>query len=392
MMTKKDADRVVENNSAFRKRELVLDGFNIAIYNYRVAEPKDFLLKSGEDNFDALEMRGLTFTRPVGGSGEWLCYPHLPKFFNLNQTPRTQYAVLSKKRIRTVYPKVDGSMITFIPLGTGFHAKTRRGFDTPQALQAQKYYDDNIEFQAFVKFCYAHGVIPIFEYVGPRNRIVVPYPNTGLVLLQARNICDGSICTDDAYAHAKKYGVKTSFDFAYFATIPNTLDTLVDSTTVDTGDTIIEGWVVEFYGGTTVKVKTHKYFVYHKILTESLYRENIIVEAIFSGTIDKMLSIVPSTGDIGERKLYVEALKLFMLQHFSDTVSKIQSLVRGYDGNRKDFASSHINWIYFPILMRAIGGRSGWENSLISFILKRTYHLEKAKVFLNIIGFNTGGV
>ena len=88
LLTYNQAVTLTQGNEApFYEARFVVDGYNISIFNYRLAMYSDF-----RDNF-AFEMRGLTFVFNEDGS-LYNRYLLLHKFFNLNQVEDSQYSLV----------------------------------------------------------------------------------------------------------------------------------------------------------------------------------------------------------------------------------------------------------------------------------------------------------
>lgn len=75
--TKEQADEIVAKSEAFYRADRVVEGQNVAIFDYRLASLGDFV-----DN-EAFELRGLTFVQESNGT--WKRELLMNKFFNINQ-------------------------------------------------------------------------------------------------------------------------------------------------------------------------------------------------------------------------------------------------------------------------------------------------------------------
>ena len=74
-------------DSTFYESKFVIDGYNVSIFNYILAQYSDFI-----DNL-AFEMRWLTYVFNKDGS-LFKRYLLLHKFFNLNQVAESQYSLV----------------------------------------------------------------------------------------------------------------------------------------------------------------------------------------------------------------------------------------------------------------------------------------------------------
>ena len=87
-------------NSPFYESKYLIDGFPISIFNYRLAQFKDFDNPLPNNiNIKAFEMRGLTFVFNKDGS-LFKRFLLLEKFFNLNQVPNTMYSIVKNYKIK----------------------------------------------------------------------------------------------------------------------------------------------------------------------------------------------------------------------------------------------------------------------------------------------------
>ena len=172
--TKEYCDKVVDTSEVFYRIDKEINGYQVVMYNYRLADYSDFV------EHNAFEFRGLTF---MYDGKEWRRFLMLHKFFNVNQTTNYEEEILASKYIVGVYEKLDGSMITFVQFPDGkVLAKTKMGFDTPMAIAANRIYEADENIKIFVDSTIKEGKYPIFEYISPFNRIVVGYDREKLKL------------------------------------------------------------------------------------------------------------------------------------------------------------------------------------------------------------------
>ena len=269
------------NEAPFLESKLVVDGYNVSIFNYRLAQYSDFL-----DN-KAFEMRGLTFIFNEDGS---LFKRHLllQKFFNLNQVPDTQYSEVKDFAIKYINNKEDGSIASFVKLPNGkVLGKSKMSFESDQAVGMNRIYKNNKDLRSFVDWTLDHDIVAVFEYVAPTNRIVLRYTDEELILLRLRDNKTGHYL--DINDHLDRLG---SVKVAKFEE-NNTLDELIDL-----GHTVEdkEGWIVQFEKDHLIdflKIKTSWYCERHGLLTDDLYRENILVGYILDDKIDDILGQIP---------------------------------------------------------------------------------------------------
>jgi T4 RnlA family RNA ligase len=168
-------------------------GLKVRIFSYHVANYSDWLQKG------ALSSRGIMFeldenNKPV----RILCRP-MDKFFNLDETPFTMGLDLSKSLYYMT--KEDGSLISsFDDKGyLGFKSKTSLYSD--QAGWAMEWMNFHPELKSRVLELAKADYTVNFEYVGPKNRIVLGYTEASLRILNVRHNASGDyVEMDELYA------------------------------------------------------------------------------------------------------------------------------------------------------------------------------------------------
>ena len=185
ILTYKQATNIVENsNGVFTESKHLVDGFNISIFNYRLATYENFINPINDPSLNYLELRGLTFVFNKDGS-LFKRYLLMEKFFNINENKGTQLVDLNKLKIKSVYNKEDGSVISFVKLPNNkVVAKSKASFDSYQANKANFIYNNDNDIKSFVDDMLDNDIVPIFEYVSPFNKIVINYTNDELILFR----------------------------------------------------------------------------------------------------------------------------------------------------------------------------------------------------------------
>ncbi len=224
------------------------------IFNYNVAF---------EDSFDCpirRECRGLVFSP----EGEILAR-RFHKFFNMNEREETQFQVVSSKIWNNaehhVLEKLDGSMITPIILNGVVRWGTKMGL-----TDVAQYVENWIKpkYNKFAEYCADHFVTPIFEYVGPYNRIVLSYQEENMILLAMRHNISGE------YVHYESMNnIAGMFDIPVVKKLVLSLDEVKSQTNM-------EGIVITFEDGHRVKVKSDWYVQIHKAKDNLLHEKNVI--------------------------------------------------------------------------------------------------------------------
>jgi len=303
----------------FYESKMVVDGFNVSVFNYRLAQYKDFANPIPEKpELKGYEMRGLTFIFNEDGS-LFNRYVLLEKFFNLNQVPESLYSVVKNYKIKFINNKEDGSIASFVKLPNGkIIGKSKMGFDNDQADGINRVYKTNKEVKSLVDWALNNNIVPIFEYVAPNNRIVLRYPSEELILLRLRDNVTGKHI--DIRDHLDKVG---SIRVAPFEDEIKDLDHLIElnATQVDKEGSIV---TCEDENGRDFffKLKTPWYCERHGLLTEDLYREHIIIGYILDDKIDDILGQVPE--DEKEAHERINKIISIVKKAIADKVSEIE--------------------------------------------------------------------
>lgn len=335
---------VNKDNSPFYESKSVLNGYNVSTFNYRLAQWSDFNVSG------ALEMRGITYVFNTDGT-LYKVFPLLEKFFNLNQVPTTEYSVIKDLTIKSIYNKEDGSVASFIRLPDGaVFGKSKMSVVTEQAEGIMRVYRSNSSVKTFVDWTLDNNITAIFEYVAPHNKIVLNYFKEDLILLRLRDNLTGELLDLNDYA--------SMLDGLTVVKAENelTLDKLIElAKSVE----FKEGWIVQFTNGLLIKIKSDWYFKLHGLLTEDLYKENIVIGYILNDEIDDIIAQVPVADILSHERIN----KLIDLVK-KEIELKILDIKSSYDrnfliaGSRKEYALKFIktdrNFAYVMRLVNAI--------------------------------------
>ena len=366
-------------DAAFYEAKLVVDGYRVSVFNYRLAGNADF-----KDN-DAYEMRGLAYV--FDHDGAYKSYRLLHKFFNLNQVEDTQYSVVKDRKVRSVYSKEDGSVGSFIRLPNGkVVAKSKMAFESDQALGMLSIYECNEEIRRFVDWSLDNDLVAVFEYVAPHNRIVLRYAKEELILLRLRDNKTGEYL--DLNEYAERIGsIRTAVSYDY------SLDELV--TMAETVEDM-EGWVVDL-DGLFVKLKTKWYFERHGLLTEDLYRENRLVAYVLDEKIDDVLAQIPE--DEKESHARIERIVAAVTKEVDRRAASIladyevyKTMSDGFDWDkgaregmmRKRYAQLYRKTENFGAVMEVAKGKDVYD-IVKEKLAKETYRLENARKLLSCV-------
>ena len=333
------------DNFIFYESKHKEDGFDISIFNYRLATFQNFENPVPDrPDIKGYEMRGITFIFTSDGT-LYKRYLLLDKFFNLEQTPCSMYSVVKDYKIKNIYNKEDGSIASFVRLPNGkVLGRSKTSFQSDQAIEIQKIYEKDGQIRQFVDFCMDEDIIPIFEFVSPQNRIVVPYANTELTLLRMRDNKTGEYLNINDFAH-KLDGISVAASLG-----EHTLDSIKEVVLKMVGK---EGVIVQFESGKMIKLKTQWYIDRHRLFTEDLNRENTLIGLIVDETIDDVLAQIEEPTKKAEIERTIEIVN----KEIARMAQQVDELMSNYKGDRKDFAIKFNKHTMFPIAMGIISGK-----------------------------------
>ncbi len=357
------------DNFIFYESKHKIGSYDVSIFNYRLAHWSHFDKPiENMTNIKSHEMRGLTFVFNEDGS-IFKRYLLLDKFFNVDQTPCSMYSVVNNYKIKNIFNKEDGSVASFIMLPNGeIRGRSKASFQSDQALEIQKIYDEDKNIQKFVRWALENDIIPIFEYVSPTNRIVLTYANTKLILLRLRDNNTGEYLDINDY--------KEHYDGISIVESENghTLDDLIELKKVVTDK---EGWIVQFDNGKMAKIKTDWYLSLHGLYTNDLQRENTLISLIIKEQIDDIMSQLNDP----MIKENVDRISSIVNNYIKNISHMVDEIVSDYHGSKKDFAIKYHKNKIFPIAMGVINGRDKID-LIKSRILTDTKNLMDARKWL----------
>lgn len=299
-------------NSPFYMLKYKVDGYDLHMFNYRLPTYTDFLIPF------AKEMRGICFTFNENGTTNHFLL--LEKFFNIDETVESQYHLIKNHNLKYANNKEDGSIMSFIKLPNGkIIARSKMGVSNDQCNNVNKIYNSDGDIKTFVDYCLDNDIIPIFEYCSPFNRIVLRYDKEELILLRLRCNKTGKYLNLDDYK--EQIGeIKTAEKFLF-----NNIDEIIETT-----KNLIEkeGFVItmEDVDGNTLffKQKCEWYRNNHKLLTDDIYHEDVIIKMILDDNIDDMLS------ELSEQKEVLETINKIIYVVRKAVNDKIQEIENAY--------------------------------------------------------------
>lgn len=375
--TYEEAKAIVKSKGELVFYETVhnVEGYKVSVFNYRLAGYNDFINPVPGKAIDAKEMRGLCFIFNLDGS-LYKRFLMLKKFWNVNQVPETQFNVIKDMKVKAVYNKEDGSLISFYELPNGkILPKTKASLDNEQVDEVKILYANNENLQNFVAWCFKKNYIPMFEFVSFKNKIVLNYEKTDLILLKLRDNKTGK------YIDIKTLDNIEGISVAPFDTA-SSLDELMTRAETEENK---EGWVVELIDDKgdayLVKQKTVWYFARHRLLTTEVNREDDIIGYILDNTIDDVISQLHPDLD-AEKIEWIKDIENKVKIFMQKKKIEVEKLVSLYNGNMKNFAISNRKDKNFGLAVSFIGGRNKYD-VISDYVRKKTSHLAQAKNFVN---------
>jgi len=214
---------------------------NLVIYTYTAKA-------TGENLWEKypilLESRGHIFDI---NTGECIAYP-FPKFFNMNERQETQEGILPWEHGYKIYEKLDGWLGILYRHDNKFKVATRGSFESPGAIWATKFLQENYDLSDLHK-----SITLVFEIISPTTKIIVDYKNQEkLVLLTAFNRHTRKELGPQPTA--KQFGFPTIEDLSNKMSI-NQMFYHLDKVSGKTE----EGYVIKFQNGLRVKIKAKDY-------------------------------------------------------------------------------------------------------------------------------------
>jgi RNA ligase len=228
------------------------------------------------------ECRGIMFD-----SNDRIIRRPLQKFFNLGEKTECSYDRVNFDQPHVILDKLDGSMIAPFMIGSNLRWGTKMGL-TDIALDAETFVAKNPKYIKWAELWLDYGYTPIFEYVSPKNRIVIDYKEENLILVAIRHMEYGQYYPfDDVIQTASSNDIPVVTNYGSW-------DNETKQTKIEWIKNIkdMEGIVVSFNNGHKIKIKADHYVLIHKN-KEAISSEKDIVNLYLNGQIDDVLALLP---------------------------------------------------------------------------------------------------
>lgn len=261
------------------------------------------------------ECRGIVFD----ADGKLISRP-FHKFFNINEREETASHRIDLTRPHEIMVKADGSMLRPVLINGIIVPMTRKGY-TEVAQQAWKEAVDDLnisEMHGYLK----NGFTPIYEFVSPRNKIVVEYDRPRWILLAVRENFSGRYL-DISVAEELKTDFPSMHVDDFVKEVKNT----------NIPGKELEGYVINFDDGHKVKIKTEDYLRLHRVI-DTFESEKNILNIILNGQTD---DLYPELEE--KKKNQLRAFEGEINHRVSIHASKVRSEVDALkDLSQKEFA------------------------------------------------------
>jgi len=375
ILTYDDCKKLTEfyKNLNFYESTYYIDGYRISTFSYFLLDFTLFDKPLLDESFNAYDVRGITFVFNTDGS-LFKRYLMLPKFFNLNQTPSTQYNLVKDKEISSISVKADGSLIAFMKLPNGeIFAKTISGVNNEQSLAAMDIFNNyGYTVKSYISFCIENELTPLFEYVSFQNRVVLKYDDPKLIFIGLRNNVTGE------YIPANEVTGNLPF-YDICEPTHKTLDELIADSKVLTD---IEGWVLVFKDGHMMKVKTDWYMDNHKLRTENIFREDYVIYHYLNATLDDIQSQLDPTKD-SDALAFISKVCESADNYMKYICGEVDKLINeNFDFDSMDvnkFGTENHKKPFFDLARISLVKPDVYKKELIKYVLKKTYRLNQAR-------------
>ena len=286
------------------------------IFSYNYASYSDWLLD------DALECRGIMFEMDDNGPVRIAARP-MEKFFNLGENPMTMD--LNLDEVVLVTAKADGSLVSTYMDQTNIAFKSKGSIKSSQAAEALQVFKQphREAFRARVTEITEAGYTCNMEYVAPTNRIVLPYQERDLILLNVRHNETG-----EYIPYPELFKDAALRPFLVEAYDPASIENVRSMKE-------IEGFVYELASGQKFKLKTEWYCALHHT-KDSINNNERLFEVVVAGGADDVIAMF--TGDDYAREK-VNAFTIVHLDYLSNTLGLLLDAQKQLAGkDRREFA------------------------------------------------------
>ena len=321
-----DVLAAVDGREEFAVSRKPADDYIVVDYIYQ--EPDTF--EPTHDGLIRRECRGLIFDH-----NERLISRPFHKFFNVGEKEWTLPHRIDVSEPHVIQEKMDGSMVRPFYLNGEVRFGTRAGL-TDVATRAERIFYDQPESNVerltrqlnWIRYWLDAGYTPIFEFISPKNRIVVQYESTRLVLLALRHNRTGTYITSPV-----------RYPGPVVPTHEGTAER-VDSYIRRLADVVgREGDVLIFLDGTRYKMKTKWYLQLHRLHYE-IGHDHLIITRHLAGTLDDVIGMLNDVDRLSIKSVVKQFNRLYQakLNHILRACRELSDWVDAHNATRRDVA------------------------------------------------------
>ena len=373
MFTLNQAIAAVANKPEFS----VKDRGEYVVIDYNLNNKETFIGSTPEETDILLNLRGTAFDKQSGK----IIRLGYKKFFNYGEFPE-QDKQISWNDLHVITQKLDGSLIFPIYAASGTILGTRAGV-TDVSMLVDQWLNENKELKdlyfEFIEVCKQGNCTPLFEFCSRRNKIVLDYPETQLVLTGVRRINNGKMLDRVAVEY---------FGLLYGIPIVKLHDPITDTGFHSFHQEVQdlendEGIVVLFGNGHMLKIKSNDYCLKHKAVDGLKFEKDLFLMSL-QGKLDDVLPLL-SPEFAWRIKQHSDAF----LSHVFDCSTALENEYEKFSTivDQKDFAIAiKANKFQSMLFMRRKGMLS--YELILQYAIKQCSTQDKARLLKEFIGFN----
>lgn len=260
---------------------------------------------SNWEKLDTDECRGIVFNE----SGEIVCRP-LPKFWNLGENDHMILPYYEDvNNIDVLYPKLDGTLISFFSLNGILKCKTNNSFNNKFTAKAEKLLLKNPKLQYLIESMVQHGYTVCCEMC-MKDVHTVRYDKDFVKILHAVNNKTGSIISDEQiyYLFIFNSTVLNNGDASQF--FNEVVCRPIDVKQLDINQLKSveeeEGFIAVYKNKQFVKIKTDWYIRNKRLQVGDMSKKDFVM-AVLQGNLDDLKSRMDT-----ECRHFAERLEAFI--------------------------------------------------------------------------------
>ena len=352
---------------ADRKEFVVAEREGFTVINYVLQMADTFPEVTCEAEAILRELRGIVFNNETGA----VIARRYHKFFNVGEKAETQINEIDFSQPHVILEKLDGSMITPIPVNGKIRWGTKMGV-TEVAKPVEAFVATRPQYEKFANYCMLMGVTPIFEWCSRQQTIVIDYPEDMLVLTAVRVNDTGQYAQMTTMrVYGELFGIPVVKAFEGTA---ESMQDLLDQVGPMVG---CEGFVVRFDDGHMLKVKAEDYLRKHKA-KDSLSLEKNVIELIVTEKVDDVKAFLDAD-DLRRVEDFEKAFWFYLTQTAQKVIDyRDHAATMGLDQTRAMYAVEFVQTL-----------DTMWQSIMYSMFEKKSLP-QVLEMLKNIVAKNCG--